>query len=225
MSKRAKAAREDEVSSTPRVRNQPHGAHRAKKLGRTGDHGTNDVGEVAAGFVAASRGNPKTPLLLDLVICEDGSFRAEHIEIPPGVVKRIEDRTRTDTQRANEITRVVVEHLLARVGGIAREPARSSASEAGEYAGDDLLPDDAIIDQTNDRLPDRQLYLRLARRGVFPSQKHGKKILARWGDVRDALCGAPTPTSPATDCSDDDEDQDRQLCRELLIVPAKKGNR
>lgn len=54
------------------------------------------------------------------------------------------------------------------------------------------LPDDAVVCQRSVPAP-RDLYLRLARQGVFPSKKHGKRILARWGDVRRALLEtAPT---------------------------------
>jgi hypothetical protein len=34
----------------------------------------------------------------------------------------------------------------------------------------------------------------LARNGAFPSKKLGKRVLARWGDVRAALLGGPGVT-------------------------------
>lgn len=54
------------------------------------------------------------------------------------------------------------------------------------------LPDDTVVCQRSVPAP-RDLYLRLARRGAFPSNKHGKRILARWGDVRRALLEAAPP--------------------------------
>ncbi len=52
-----------------------------------------------------------------------------------------------------------------------------------------VLSDDSIVDQRSVPAP-RDLYLRLARTAAFPSRKLGKRILARWGDVRAAfLCG------------------------------------
>jgi len=48
------------------------------------------------------------------------------------------------------------------------------------------VSDDAIVDQRSGLVPP-DLYLRLARAKAFPSRKVGKRTLARWGDVRDAL--------------------------------------
>jgi hypothetical protein len=50
------------------------------------------------------------------------------------------------------------------------------------------LNDDAVVDQRSVLAP-RDLYLRLARAKAFPSNKIGKRVLARWGDVRAALLG------------------------------------
>ena len=58
----------------------------------------------------------------------------------------------------------------------------------------DGLADDAFIDQRDERVPNRRIYLRLAREGAFPSRKVGKRIIARWGDVKAAL----TPDRPNT---------------------------
>lgn len=55
------------------------------------------------------------------------------------------------------------------------------------------LADDAFIDQRSG-LVDKRMYLRMARRGDFPSRKQGRSILARWGDVKAAL--QPPPSSP-----------------------------
>lgn len=48
------------------------------------------------------------------------------------------------------------------------------------------LSDDAFIDQRSG-LVDKAIFLRLARELAFPSYKIGKRILARWGDVRQAI--------------------------------------
>lgn len=55
------------------------------------------------------------------------------------------------------------------------------------------LADDALVHQDSFHIPDRDLYLRLARKGAFPSRKQGKKVVARWGDVN-AVMGPPSPT-------------------------------
>lgn len=51
-----------------------------------------------------------------------------------------------------------------------------------------VLSDDSIIDQRTVSAPP-ELYLRLARAGAFPSNKIGKRICARWGDVKEAFLG------------------------------------
>lgn len=48
------------------------------------------------------------------------------------------------------------------------------------------IPEDRFVDQRDGLLP-KQLYLRLAREEAFPSSKIGKRIVARWGDVRAAV--------------------------------------
>lgn|GEM_PF-7032158 len=50
------------------------------------------------------------------------------------------------------------------------------------------LLDDSIVDQRSCPAP-RDLYLRLARAQKFRSNKIGKRICARWGDVREAMLG------------------------------------
>jgi hypothetical protein len=50
----------------------------------------------------------------------------------------------------------------------------------------DATPDDRFVDQRSGLLP-KVLYLRLAREGAFPSSKIGKRVVARWGDVRVAV--------------------------------------
>jgi hypothetical protein len=66
------------------------------------------------------------------------------------------------------------------------------------------LPPDAYVDQRDPRVP-RQVYLRLAREGAFPSAKVGKRILAKWADVEAALAARrrKTPTNQTVHASDD----------------------
>jgi len=59
-------------------------------------------------------------------------------------------------------------------------------AEAERVGDADALPGDEIVDQRTVPAP-RDLFLRLARRGAFPSQKHGKRVVARWSDVQRAL--------------------------------------
>ncbi len=69
------------------------------------------------------------------------------------------------------------------------------------------------IDQRSGLVP-RDLYLRLAREGSFPSRKIGKRIVARWADVEQAL--APPPRiANASDEAD--------VLREALGLVAKGG--
>jgi len=78
-------------------------------------------------------------------------------------------------------------------------------AEQDEGVPSNTLGDDAIVDQRSVPAPP-DLYLRLARNGAFPSHKLGKRVLARWGDVRRVFLngpglrkastvGVPTPTS------------------------------
>lgn len=76
------------------------------------------------------------------------------------------------------------------------------------------LLDEAIIDQRSGLVP-KDLYLRLARGGAFPSSKIGKRILARWGDVRAAVLDGPGITkvslqAPAQDNGGDGLDDLRR---------------
>ena len=64
------------------------------------------------------------------------------------------------------------------------------------------VPDDAFIDQTSGLAP-RNLYLQLARAGAFPSNKHGKRIVAQWRDVRVAI--ARTEIGPVKPNNSQDE--------------------
>jgi hypothetical protein len=98
------------------------------------------------------------------------------VEVP---TKRLPTSARLDVQR--ELDRIrqslsIIEERLAEDAGM-------------EASG---LSDDTLVDQRTVQAP-RDLYLRLARAGAFDSQKHGRRIVARWGDVRRALLEvAPT---------------------------------
>lgn len=62
-------------------------------------------------------------------------------------------------------------------------------------------PDDAFVDQ-DAGLFDREVYLRLARKGAFPATTVGKKRVARWGDVKAAFlkkCAPITVSEPTED--------------------------
>jgi hypothetical protein len=70
----------------------------------------------------------------------------------------------------------------------AREAKESAkAAVRGRRAHDLIpLPDDAIIDQDNPRIP-HDWFVRAAKAGRFPCVKEGSRYLARWSDVRAAL--------------------------------------
>lgn len=63
-------------------------------------------------------------------------------------------------------------------------PAKPSAPTPKVPTGP--IPEDRFVDQRDGLLP-KQLYLRLAREEAFPSSKIGKRVVARWGDVRAAI--------------------------------------
>jgi hypothetical protein len=72
------------------------------------------------------------------------------------------------------------------VNGGERAGPEGSPQELAKRPSDGTLPDDAFIDQRSERV-DRQTYLRLARKGAFPSRRIGKRVVARWGDVKAAM--------------------------------------
>ncbi|MBK6514110.1 MAG: hypothetical protein IPG04_08300 [Polyangiaceae bacterium] len=104
--------------------------------------------------------------------------------------------------QAHLVARTVVDIFLERLGlPVGPVPSETSA----------CLPDDAIVDQTTARVP-KDLFLRLARQGAFPSFKEGKRVYAFWGDVRRALDqrmqgrvveNKPTPQREPADDLDD----------------------
>lgn len=80
-----------------------------------------------------------------------------------------------------------VRHLLEGIERLLLGELRSSPAQKAPAV---QLSDDAIVDQRSASVPPG-LYLRLARAGAFPSKKIGKRICARWGDVRAAFLNRP----------------------------------
>jgi hypothetical protein len=70
----------------------------------------------------------------------------------------------------------------------AREAKESAMAAVRGRRADDLipLPDDAIIDQHNRRVP-KAWFVRAAKAGRFAAVKEGSRYLARWSDVRAAF--------------------------------------
>jgi hypothetical protein len=88
-------------------------------------------------------------------------------------------------------------------GSLSLIEQRLVEADADAESGTDALPEDAVVDQRSVPAP-KDLFLRMARRGDFPSQKHGKRVVARWGDVRRALLSGPDirKVAPETDPGD-----------------------
>lgn len=92
----------------------------------------------------------------------------------------------------------IVERLAALVGG---PPAPQKAKPEPDDKADRPpppapLPDDAIVDQRSAPVP-KDLFLRLARAKAFPSKKVGKRICARWSDVKVAFAVNTEKPDPA----------------------------
>lgn len=85
-----------------------------------------------------------------------------------------------EVRHVQVVADVVADRLLVRLGELLGRPLVDAPASTGPLA------DDALVDQTCGRVP-RELYLRLARQGVFRSFKDGKRVYAFWGEVRAAL--------------------------------------
>jgi hypothetical protein len=107
------------------------------------------------------------------------------VEVP---VKRLPTTVKLEVQRELDRIRRSLNIIEARL------------SEQSDDS--DSLSDDTLVDQRTVRAP-KDLYLRLARAGAFESQKHGRRIVARWGDVRRVLLAAPPDAARTLDASDD----------------------
>ena len=85
------------------------------------------------------------------------------------------------------------------------------------------LHDDAVVDQRCAPVP-RDLYLRLARQGRFKSKKIGKRICARWADVRAAFAHhneIPDPPNNTDGATEPDDGLD-DLRRRVGLVPKER---
>jgi hypothetical protein len=117
------------------------------------------------------------------------------------------------------LTTGVVQQVVAEV--LARVPTTASAYQSPEGPSGPFH-DDAIVDQRTAPMT-RDLYLRLARARAFPSRKIGKRICARWGDVKASFVDhdmQPKPSVAKTRPSEQDDGLD-DLRHEIGLV--KKG--
>lgn len=107
---------------------------------------------------------------------------AAHSIRPIGVKLEVASKTNPSTLRIEvqrELDRVRRSLVL-----IEERLGELDTAEVGNVTNDDTVVDQRSVPAPSD------LYLRLARRGAFPSKKHGKRVVARWGDVRRALLEA-----------------------------------
>ncbi len=135
--------------------------------------------------------------------------------------------------RAKEVfahlARVEARFLELGLGHIKSQPLRESKSEAcspAPAAPIGPVPDDRFIDQRDGLVP-KPLYLRLAREGAFPSSKIGKRVVARWGDVRAAIEARGRKRRHGDSKAVDGSDQVNldALRRELSLDPNSKSGR
>lgn len=115
--------------------------------------------------------------------------------------------------------------VVREIGGLHPTPtAEDPASPAPRpERSSHPLPEDSIIDQRSGLVP-KDLYLRLARQRVFLSRKIGKRIVARWGDVRAAFLNGPgvrSARSPSTSTEPEDDGLDH-LRRQLGLAEKSK---
>lgn len=172
--------------------------------------------EVRDEYLDARRRDPDYHALLQVVIDEDGSIRGDRIEVPANLVAAIERRAGSTLFASSSLAQQVADELLARLASLAAVGQPPAAHNAVEI----------VVHQDSELVPDRELYLRMARRGDFPSRKEGKKVFARWCDVRDAFCAPPRHASSGSAANESEASKhDDVLCRELLIAPARRGKR
>jgi hypothetical protein len=97
-------------------------------------------------------------------------------------------------------------------------PAVASHTQAGGP-----IHDDTIVDQRSGLVP-KDLYLRLARQSAFPSRKIGKRIVARWGDVRAAFTRGPSVRQARPSSTPPEPKHDRLdgLRQQLGLAPKGK---
>jgi len=130
--------------------------------------------------VAMSKRDPLTELTVEVLRLE-----AEVLQEESGVLL-LDARAKEVFAR---MARVEARFLELGLGHIKSPLLRESKSEAcspAPAAPVGPVPDDRFIDQRDGLVP-KPLYLRLAREGAFPCSKIGKRVVARWGDVRAAI--------------------------------------
>jgi hypothetical protein len=89
-----------------------------------------------------------------------------------------------------------VETFMRAFGGSEASPKREPSKARRMSAPPDPLTDDTYIDQGSGLVPKR-VFLRLAHDGAFACSRVGRKVLARWGDVKTALSARGTPATPS----------------------------
>jgi len=99
-------------------------------------------------------------------------------------------------------------------------PAKLSAPTPKVPTGP--VPEDRFVDQRDGLLP-KQLYLRLAREEAFPSSKIGKRVVARWGDVRAAIeARGRKVRSPVHTSDESGNNADLDALRSQLSLSSKR---
>jgi hypothetical protein len=88
----------------------------------------------------------------------------------------------------------LVREAMDRRAGEGRDATAHRAARKGRGATEPLS-DDAYIDQRSGLLA-KEVFLRLHREKRIPTTKVGKRILARWGDVKEALRPQPQAAKP-----------------------------
>ncbi len=113
--------------------------------------------------------------------------------------------------------------LSTRLAAVARRGRKAQAVEQppsedtmARVEPGSALPDDAYVHQDTG-LVDKKLYLRLARRRAFPNRREGRRVVARWGDVKAALQPPPAPT--ATESAVQPIDELDQYRRAMGLAP------
>lgn len=132
--------------------------------------------------VAMSKRDPLTELTVEVLRLE-----AEVLQEESGVLL-LDARAKEVFARLARVEARFLELGLGRIGSVQRQDSKPVAQPPAPAAPVGPVLDDRFIDQRDGLVP-RALYLRLAREAAFPSSKIGKRVVARWGDVRTAIEG------------------------------------
>jgi hypothetical protein len=127
---------------------------------------------------------PKRDPLTELTV-EVLRLEAEVLQEESGVLL-LDARARHVFSRLARVEARFLELGLGPIGSLRRQDSKPEVQPAAPAATIGPVPDDRFIDQRDGLVP-KPLYLRLAREGAFPSSKIGKRVVARWGDVRAAI--------------------------------------